>query len=60
MGNCRAEMNEKTAFPGGTGDPWKVPFTPSSRPRRLLQAGQMQAGSPTSRRPVVAQGAAAP
>lgn len=25
MGNCRAEVNEKTAFPGGTGDPWKVP-----------------------------------
>lgn len=25
VGNCRAEVNEKTAFPGGTGDPWKVP-----------------------------------
>lgn len=24
MGNWRAEVNEKTAFPGGTGDPWKV------------------------------------
>lgn len=25
MGSCRAEVNEKPASPGGTGEPQKVP-----------------------------------